>query len=163
MESEMRNSLPDGFEMGMMLAPAIEGAKMTNVSVCTSADFMFIPKKSKNIEVAKDFLKFMCRDDMLKLFTQHTGTPRPFKYDADKVEGLSDFGKSVCETWKTANKVYMYSDNPIYFMKYYYWPFAGAPYSRIQIGDETAQEAFNNDFVFARTHWEEVREELGLS
>lgn len=146
-----------------MLAPAVTGAKMTNVSVCTSADMMFIPKKSKNVETAMDFLKFMCEDDMLKLFTKYTATPRPFDYDAADVDGLSEFGKSVISAWQSANKVYMYSDNPVYFMKYFYWPFAGAPYSRIQIGDETAQEAFDNDYNFAKDKWNETREELGLS
>lgn len=162
-ESEMRNSLPEEFQAKIMLAPAVTGAKMTNVSVCTSADMMFIPKKSKNVETAMDFLKFMCEDDMLKLFTKYTATPRPFNYDAADVDGLSEFGKSVISAWQSANKVYMYSDNPVYFMKYFYWPFAGAPYSRIQIGDETAQEAFDNDYNFAKDKWNETREELGLS
>ena len=162
-ESEMRNSLPEEFQAKIMLAPAVTGAKMTNVSVCTSADMMFIPKKSKNVETAMDFLKFMCEDDMLKLFTKYTATPRPFDYDAADVDGLSEFGKSVISAWQSANKVYMYSDNPVYFMKYFYWPFAGAPYSRIQIGDETAQEAFDNDYNFAKDKWNETREELGLS
>ena len=35
----------------------------------SSQDMIFIPKKAKNVEVAKDFLKFMARDDMLKLYT----------------------------------------------------------------------------------------------
>lgn len=163
MESEMRNSIPEGFKMKMMLAPAVDGAKMDNVSVCTSADMMFIPKKSKNIDVAKDFLKFMCRDDMLRVFTKHTGTPRPFDYDVENIEGVSEFGQNILSTWKSANKVYMYSDNPIYFLKYFYWPFAGAPYARIQIGDETAQEAYENDIRFAADKWDETREELGIS
>ncbi len=40
------------------------------------------------------FLKFMCEDDMLKLFTKYTATPRPFDYDATDVDGLSEFGKA---------------------------------------------------------------------
>lgn len=162
-ENEMRNSLPDGFKMKMMLAPAIDGAKMTDVSVCTAQDLFYIPKKAKNKEAAKEFLKFMARDDMLKLYTEKTGGPRPFKYDMDGIEGLSEFSADVLDKWSKANKVYMYSDNPVYFMKYYYWPAAGAPYSSIQVGDETAASAFSADLDFAKENWDATRQELGLS
>ena len=90
----------------------------------------------------KDFLKFMARDDMLKLYTEKTGSPRPFTYDIASITGLSDFSNNILDLWSKANKVYMYSESPIYFMKYYYWPAAGTPYSRIQIGDETAADVY---------------------
>jgi len=162
METEMKNSIPEGFKMKMMLTPALDGAKMTDVSVCTSQDMIFIPKKAKNVEVAKDFLKFMARDDMLKLYTEKTGSPRPFTYDIASITGLSDFSNNILDLWSKANKVYMYSESPIYFMKYYYWPAAGTPYSRIQIGDETAAETFSNDYAFAKSKWDATKKELGL-
>lgn len=162
METEMKNSLPEDFELAIMLAPAVDGAKMTDVSVSTGQDMIFIPKKSKNKEVAKDFLKFMASDEMLQLYTQKTGAPRPFEYEPD-LEGLSDFSKNVMTLWQSANKVYMFSDNPIYFMKYNYWPATGTPYARIQIGDETAQEVWAGDTSFARSKWDATKAELGLS
>lgn len=162
METEMKNSLPEGFELAMMLTPTIDGAKMTNVSVSTGQDMIFIPKKSKNKEVAKDFLKFMASDEALQLYTQKTGAPRPFEYEPS-LDGLSDFSKNVMTLWKTANKVYMFSESPIYFMKYNYWPASGTPYARIQIGDETASEVWSGDLSFARSKWEQTKEELGMS
>ena len=162
MENEMKNSIPEGFKMKMMTTPAIDGAQITDVSVCTSQDMIFVPKKAKNKEAAINFLKFMAQDDMLKLYTQTTGSPRPFKYDVSNIEGLSDFSKNILDLWGKANKVYMYSSNPIYFMKYYYWPAAGAPYARIQIGDETADESFSNDYSFAKSKWESTKQELGM-
>ena len=47
-------------------------------------------------------------------------------------------------------------------MKYDYWPAAGTPYSRIQIGDETAAETFSNDYAFAKSKWDATKKELGL-
>ena len=64
---------------------------------------------------------------------------------------------------ETANKVYMFSASPIYFMKYNYWPASGTPYARIQIGDETAAEVWSGDLSFARSKWEQTKEELGMS
>lgn len=162
METEMKNSLPEDFELAMMLTPSIDGAKMTNVSVSTGQDMIFIPKKSKNKDVAKDFLKFMASDEALQLYTQKTGAPRPFEYEPN-LEGLSDFSKNVMTLWQSANKVYMFSESPIYFMKYNYWPAAGTPYARIQIGDETAAEVWSGDLSFARSKWEQTKEELGMS
>lgn len=162
METEMKNSLPEDFELAIMLTPTIEGAKMTDVSVSTSQDMIFIPKKAKNKEVAKDFLKFMASDEMLQLYTQKTGSPRPFEYTPE-TEGLTDFGKNVISLWQTANKVYMFSPSPLYFMKFNYWPAAGTPYARIQIGDETASEVWSGDYSFARSKWEQTKEELGMS
>ena len=163
METEMKNSIPEGFKMKMMLTPALDGAKMTNVSVCTSQDMIFIPKKAKNKEVAKDFIKFMSEDAMLRLYTQKTGSPRPFEYDVANITGISEFSQNILSQWSSANKVYMTSQSPIYFMKYYYWPAAGAPYSRIQIGDETAEEVFAADSAFAKNKWEATKSELGIS
>lgn len=69
----------------------------------------------------------MARDDMLKLYTEKTGSPRPFTYDTASITGLSDFSNNILDLWSKANKVYMYSESPIYFMKYYYWPAAVRP------------------------------------
>lgn len=64
-------------------------------------DYILIPEKAKNIEGAKKFLAYLCRDDMLVLYTSVTGTPRPFNYDIDK-SAKTPFIESCLNIWKNS-------------------------------------------------------------
>lgn len=64
-------------------------------------DYLFIPAQAKNIEGAKKFLAYLCRDDMLTMYTSLTGTPRPFGYDVSKSE-VTPFIESCLEIWRNS-------------------------------------------------------------
>lgn len=64
-------------------------------------DYIFIPSMAKNIEGAKKYLAYLCRDDVLELYTSVTGTTRPFDYDVDNCE-VTPFAKSCFEIWSKA-------------------------------------------------------------
>ncbi|GBG11289.1 ABC carbohydrate transporter substrate-binding [Paenibacillus agaridevorans] len=162
LENEMRTSLPEGFRMKMMQLPAIDGAKDAKVNNTQGGDFAIIPAKAKNVELAKEFLKFTASDDMLKLFTEKTGSVRPFVYDAASVSGLSEFSQSVIDIWQNSRNVYLFSQNPIYYSKYYDWPLAGAPYMMIYMEDETPESAFQGNLQFAKENWEKTKADLGI-
>lgn len=61
----------------------------------------FIPAKAKNLEGAKDFLKFICTSKMNELYTKNCNSVRPFKYNKDSTSEtyaeMSNFGKSVLD------------------------------------------------------------------
>lgn len=48
------------------------------VNYTAPPDYIVIPKKADNVEGAKAFLTFMNSDEMLKLYTAETGSPRLF-------------------------------------------------------------------------------------
>jgi hypothetical protein len=79
------------------------------------------------------------------------------------VEGLSEFTQSVVDIWQNSDNIYLYSDNPVYFSKFYDWPMAGAPYMMIFYEDETAESAFAGNAEYARQYWDEAKAELGLN
>lgn len=123
LETEMSEYLSEfpNFEMAIFAAPSIkpDGTDKTGTPRMVStgnADLLAIPTKAKNKELAKEFLLFMSRQDMLKLFTEKTGgNPRPFVYDEDTDwSNLSTFGKSVMNVWQTSVNIFPYSDNAKY-------------------------------------------------
>lgn len=160
LENEMKNSLPEGFVMKMMPLPAIDGAKDTLVNNTMAGDFIIVPENAANKELAKEFIKFMSRDDMLELFTETCGSVRPFVYNPSQIEGLTEFNKSVIDIWMTSKNIYFFSDNPIYFDKFFDWPSQGPPYAMILAEDETARSAFEGNASYAMQQWEIVKKEL---
>lgn len=161
-ENEIKSSMPAGFEMKMMQLPAIDGAKDPLVNNTMAGDFAIVPAKAANKELAKKFLEFMARDDMLKLFTEKTGGVRPFQYDALSVNGLTEFNKSAIEIWKNSKNIYLYSDSPLYYNSLYDWPMAGAPYMMIYVGDSTAKDTYDETYTFVKQKWEGLKAEMGL-
>lgn len=122
LENEMKTLVEEtGFEMKLMSVPFIEGAQKEGdeyVSVNYASagfDFMSVPAAAKNIEGAKKFLAFMCRDDQLKSFTKNTmGTVRPFDYDYASLRGeLSGFAGSVMDIIAGSSETYFdYATGP---------------------------------------------------
>ena len=163
LENEMKNSLPEGFKMKMMQVPAIEGAKDPLVNNTMIGDFVIVPSKAQNKELAKDFLRFMTEEKMLRLYTEKTGTPRPFIYDIENIPGLTDFNRSVLDIWKNSKNLYLYSGNPMYSTKLFNWPQIGAPYVLIQIGDMTAKQAHSAMAGYVDSKWEELKKEFNLN
>lgn len=102
-EKESLSNMTD--EYRMMAAPrpasvkAGEDGKYKTYNYTGQPDYMFIPAKAKNIEGAKKFLAWCCRDDVLTAYTSVTGTPRPFDYDVTSCE-VSPFIESCFAIWK---------------------------------------------------------------
>lgn len=51
------------------------------INYCSVNDMMFVPAEATNVELAKEFLAFMCNEKYLLDFTLQTGCLRPFDYD----------------------------------------------------------------------------------
>jgi N-acetylglucosamine transport system substrate-binding protein len=148
--------IPAGFEMGIMRIPKIDGAKDANVNYEAAGGFAAIPSASQHISLAKDFLKFSSTDSMLKLYTKITSSPRPFIYDAINSEGLSNFGKSAVDIWESSEKLYMFSESPIYYNVFSDWPHNGLPYLQIFTGAITPEEAVEENYNYVKSYWAHV-------
>lgn len=119
MESEMRNSFPAGFRMKMMNVPFLETARKDEngeykyYNFGATPDYMFIPKGAPNVEGAKKLLSFMCRDDMLRLYTKYAGALRPFDYSTEDLE-VSEFVQSCIDLWAKSERFFVSSKNASY-------------------------------------------------
>lgn len=84
LEKEVKEFIPDGVSIKMMRIPYLteelktEGQKLNFVA---TDDFMCIPAKAKNKDLAKEFLTFICSEEQLVKFTKLSGCMRPFDYD----------------------------------------------------------------------------------
>lgn len=117
LENEMKDFIPEGFNMKMMNTPVVDDAYLAKLGIngvsaekstinnANAGDVMFIPAKATNKDIAKRFLAFLCSEEMLVEFTEFTGMMRPFKYDPI---ALSD--KEFSEFTKSCFNLYMNSE-----------------------------------------------------
>jgi N-acetylglucosamine transport system substrate-binding protein len=113
LETEMLLDLPKNFEMRMMRIPYLSTAKkdadgnFLPINYGMTPDFMIVPSQAPQKEVAKDFLVFMARDDMLRYFTKYSSTLRPFSYDvSDLKPELSKFTNDCINIWETSTSYF---------------------------------------------------------
>lgn len=68
-ENEMKDAIPkEGWAYGFMPAPVFSAGDQQYVE--SGCEYMFIPKKAKNIELAKEFLKYQYIDENVILLAQ---------------------------------------------------------------------------------------------
>lgn len=162
MEREMKDTMPENFKMALMSVPYIESAQKDEsgnyirCNYATSPDYMFIPKGASEVEGAKKFMVYMCKDEMLRLYTKYAGAPRPFDYDTDGIEGISYFTQSVLDVWSSSKRFFMYSKHPAY-MKSLVQINGGYmdPYASIIYGELTATKFTNAVYLNALDNWEQ--------
>lgn len=70
--AEMANSTPEEFQWGMMPAPKWEGD--TTQAVYTFTEQMWIPADAENVDLAKEFIKFMYSDTVVDILLNNTTT-----------------------------------------------------------------------------------------
>lgn len=80
-----------------------------DVVYCTYEDVMLIPKEAAHKDVAKEFLAYLCNEEMLNYFSSTTGSIRPFNYDyANASAEYSEFTKSVMDVYANSTHVFEY-------------------------------------------------------
>lgn len=111
----------DDYTFKMMNMPRIGDGKncpknndnsYSTVNFFSTDDCMFIPAKATNKDLAKDFLAYLCNEEMLLKFTQTSGSMRPFDYNP--IELLPD------EEWNpfTASCFEMYYNSDVRLYDY---------------------------------------------
>ncbi len=162
METEMRKTMPEGFEMRLMPTPLIEGAKTDangvpiRVNTSSAGDFMIIPKNAPNMEGAKKFLTFINTRQAMYSWTKETGSMRPFRYKSADIKDLraSSFIRSCLDIYDSSVTLYDFSENPIYWLGYVNkWAGIGAPYSRMIMDNETAADMIRECSNYVSSNW----------
>ncbi len=87
-----------------------EGVTVTTTEV--SLGFIKNSIAENKIELAKTFLQFCYTDESLNEFTQTTGLPAALQYELDQAiyDGLSTYGKSICDIKNSVVKPYGNND-----------------------------------------------------
>ena len=159
METEMKTSTPAGFEMGMMPVPFLANAYSENgvpvqYNYVTAPDYMFIPAEAAQKALAKQFLLFSCKTEMLREYTRLTGSPRPFAYKTDDIAGLTDFTKDALKMRADSVSYFDFSRENIY-MKGYAKKYlnGGDPYSQLVRGETSAVRFCNQELAEADKDW----------
>lgn len=121
LECEMKEDIPQGFELRLMRTPYLTNAQRDEsgayrkVTYGCHPDYMVIPKQAANKEGAKAFLVYTCREDMLLLFTKYAGTLRPFQYDIMSIyDELTPFVQSCIDIWYGADSFFEASSSKLY-------------------------------------------------
>ncbi len=169
METEMRKSIPEGFEMLMMPTPFINGAKTDSdgnpiqINASQAGDFFIVPKNAPNLEGVMKFLKFIHTKDMTLLYTQKTGSARPFEYNPLEVDGLSDFQKSCLEIYENSVTVYEFSQSVLAWQNLVSkWPGTGTPYSRMILDNEKASDLYAEMNSYVSQKWSEWQQIVNM-
>jgi len=79
LENEMRNDIPDDFEMAFI--PSLIQDKGKKYVICAYAHNLCLARDGKNPEAAEAWLNFLYREEILEMFTKITGVPTAYKMD----------------------------------------------------------------------------------
>lgn len=167
-ECEMKDFLPEGFEMRMMRTPYVENVSQkkdgeyVTCNYSAQPDYMFVPSKAKNKEGGKKFLAFLQRDDVLKQYTKDTGSVRPFEYDYSKGE-YTKFNLDCFDICKNSSYSYFeYSKSALWLGGKIRTFNTTAPYTKVRSGELTPAVYCGNEYNYVKDNWEIWNREVGM-
>lgn len=86
-EGEMKDAArEEGFEFGFTAPPVLDANK--DKYVFATVDEIYIPTAAKNVELAKEFLKFLFTDEAIQLNAENALGVPPIKGACEKLKGL---------------------------------------------------------------------------
>ena len=165
LECEMKEDIPEGFDLRLMRAPYLSNAKKDDsgdyikVSYGTHPDYVIVPKQAQNIEGAKKFLIYTASEEMLKLFTIYSGALRPFEYDVMSIyDEVSNFTKSCIDIWYGADEFFECSPAKVYKKSLVDMYITMIPYAAITYGVDnggtTVEQFLRSEYVKALDEWD---------
>ncbi len=130
-EKEYKSFMSDDNVIKLMYIPVAEGAEKNSdgtakkYTYVLTENVMYVPAKATNIELAKEFLAYICNEQQLREFTKETGALRPYNYNPYELDSdyeWTTFQKSMfnlyynCDehvieypvTAKTISPIYIY-------------------------------------------------------
>ncbi|MBR2969027.1 MAG: extracellular solute-binding protein [Clostridia bacterium] len=172
LETEMIRDLPEGYEMRMMRIPydttakKDENGEFVKINYGMTPDFMIIPKQAAQKEIAKKFLVFMAKDEMLKYFTKYTSTARPFKYDtAELRENLSAFANDCLDIYTTSENFIAVKKGPLKNINALNWYLTSSPFTLLVYGPEndgtTPDRFVRLQYQTAKGEWQRWLDSVG--
>ena len=140
--------------------------------ISLNSSYCFINKDSQNLELAKEFMRFLHTDSEMSKFTAKTSIPRSLNYkvdDADKATA-THFGQSLIDMRSQAQVVYPYSStalvlkNPSAFdeVKWFATSTVGKneynlPMNIFQEEKATAESYFNGLYTYQQSQWSTLK------
>jgi len=129
-----------------------DGKSIVNAEIVAN---VFIPKCAKNLDDAKEWIKFTSRKDICELWTKYSNAVRPFNYNYSSsnpaYSDMSAFGKSVLDM-ANDNAIYIEdSKAPVsvigkatyYVQGYWFWKF----------GAYSPSTCVQSDYTVASEYW----------
>ena len=152
--------------------PAIDGAKTDDdgnpliviAGDATQNDFMFIAKASEVKEYAKKFLVWLSTKDMASAYIRYTAGGSPYKYDPDKLDGITSLTRSCLEMASKPNFVVVdtTTDDPIVKLgKITMWP-QGEPYSSMVLQNKSPSSVIKSQATYVASQWPEWERLAGV-
>lgn len=172
-EIEQANKSDLTFNIRMMKTPKAKSTSTTQYNYNVGfGDSMIIPSNSPNIELAKDFLKYLATYDACKTFVEKSeGAFLAFDYsnvDLTDIRANDSYTDSVYKMLTECHNFNLVSNNPITYWnsnkvmpwienKYYYQNACATP------SDNTPTTVGNNIYKTARDGWNSWVRNAGLS
>lgn len=147
-----QSSLPDGFALRAVSAPAAAGAADSSLIAAHTAGYAAIPAKAAAQEAAKTFLAYFARESAQVQFTEDTATPGAFVMDDAFISRLPDAMQAMASLWQ-GEWLFFHSDASVYYTRLFDWPAMGSPVLAIFAGSRTAQQAYDDDIAAAEAAW----------
>jgi hypothetical protein len=132
----------------------------------------FINKDSQNMELAKEFMRFLHTDAEMSKFSAKTSIPRSLNYSVSSEDRATatHFGKSLIDMRATAKVIYPYSstslvlNNPTSFDEIMWFSTTKigkteytSPMKVFQGGDASAAEYFNGLYAYQQGKWSTLK------
>ncbi len=136
-----------------------------------NSSFGFISKNASNMELAKEFMRFLHTDSEMSKFSALTSIPRALNYEVDEEDmaTATNFGKSLLEMRMNARVVYPYSslslviNNAASFTEEKWFLTASVngatfnnPFTAFKNGTATAKEYFNGLYTYQKNAWKNL-------
>ena len=160
-------------KFGFMPVPKVnEAAAGEQTMYSANRSFGFINKDCQNMELAKEFMKFLHTDAEMSKFTAKTSIPRSLDYEvsaADR-ENATYFGKTLIDMRANADVVYSFASsniaiqNPVNFENDVWFGYSMIGSQRrnnalgaFKDGKATALEYFNGLYDYQKSVWSSLK------
>ena len=167
LQNETKKLITEDQVLRMIYPPFIEGAKKKagtddyeKIMISEGQDFMFVPAKSENKDLAKKFLLWISTNDMCREYTKHASFLAPYKYDMDNIEGVSRLSQDQIDVFKEIRMTgHIFSQNPIVSqLQLLAWGNNTSPYAEMVLSNLSSTEAINRAASFAESQWSALQE-----
>ncbi|MBQ2768594.1 MAG: hypothetical protein IJF44_01265 [Clostridia bacterium] len=154
----------------MPKAPGQEAGPQTLFSANSS--FGFINKSCENMELAKEFMRFLHTDSEMSKFSASTSIPRSLNYEVAEADraNATHFGKTLIDMRAQAKVIYPYSStslvlkNPSNFTEGVWFSTAKVdgrvmnnPFTAFQNKTATAAQFFNGLYTYQKDQWSTLK------
>lgn len=140
--------------------------------ISMNSSYAFINKDSQNLELAKEFMRFLHTDSEMSKFSAKTSIPRSLQYSvlSEDKANATHFGQSLIDMRSTAKVVYPYSsaklvlDNPSSFDDFEWFATVKidktkytSPMQKFQDGSLSAEQYFNGLYAYQKDAWSTLK------